>query len=197
MGLILLSPGRVSVFEPCLVVKNIISKGASFPLSFHLVAHELLSGSWCLYRKHVIKADDKKNLLRVWGPSRFNPRPFPVFSVNGLVGLQEQSAAPGVSPSSSEILFFFVVLKPGDSVNALKRETLSSWVHDTVSRCKSSSNASCSEIHWPFLHKWRNFKECYNDHNLSELQEGAGNMHCLVFLSDFVYFSSTNKNKHS
>ncbi len=30
------------------------------------------------------------------------------------------------------------------------------------------------------------FKERYNDHNLSKLQK-AVNMHCLVFLSDFEY----------
>lgn len=66
------------------------------------------------------------------GPQGSILDPFLFFSFDGLVGLQEQSAAPGVSPSNSEILFFSAVSKPSDSVNAVESETLSGRVHDTV-----------------------------------------------------------------
>lgn len=66
------------------------------------------------------------------GPQGSILGPFLFFSVDGLVGLQEQSAAPGVSTSNSEIVFFSVVLKPSESVNAVESETLSGRVHDTV-----------------------------------------------------------------
>lgn len=70
------------------------------------------------------------------GPQGSILGPFLFFSVDGLVGLQEQSAAPGVSPSNSEILFSLLYRS---QANRLMQWRAKHWAAEciTLLLCKS------------------------------------------------------------
>lgn len=116
-----------SLFEPCLVVKNIVSNWSLLTVIVSSGRSWVIERSWCLYRKHVIKVDDKRDLLRVWGPSRFNPRPFPVFFSRWVSGVTGTICRPWRLPKQLRDSVLSVVSKPSESVNAVESETLSAW----------------------------------------------------------------------